>query len=54
METDNATRAWLKVKPKVTQAMSYDFGGCCYENSLLEVFNNVLKTVYGLPVSAIV
>jgi len=37
--------------------MSYDFGGCCYENTttnLLEVFNNVLKTVYGLPVSAIV
>jgi hypothetical protein len=35
--------------------MSYDFGGCCYGNTttnLSEVFNNVLKTIHGLPVSA--
>jgi hypothetical protein len=57
MEIDNATRAWLEVKPKEKQAMSYDFGGCCYGNmtiNLSEVFNNVLKTVHGLPVSTLV
>ena len=56
MEIDNAIRAWLEVKSKKTQAMSNDFGGCCYGNTitnLSEVFNNVLKTVHGLPVSSI-
>ena len=56
MEIDSAIRAWLEVKSKKKKAMSNDFGGCCYGNTIInlsEVFNNVLKTIHGLPISSI-
>jgi hypothetical protein len=56
MENDDAIRAWLKVEPK-KKALSYDFGGCRYDNTttnLSKIFNNVLRTIRDSHVSAIV
>ena len=56
MENDDAIRAWLKIEPKKS-TLSYDFGGCCYDNTttnLSKIFNNVLRTIHDSHVSAIV
>jgi len=56
LETNDAIRAWLDAEPKEKWALFYDYDGRCYDKTtnLLEVFNNVLKTIRGLPVSAII
>ena len=47
----------LKVNLKEKWALSYDFGGRRYGNlttNLSEIYNNVLKSVYELSITAIV
>jgi hypothetical protein len=55
VETNDAIRAWLDAKPKEKWALFYDYGGRRYDKTTnLEVFNNFLKTICGLPVSSII
>lgn len=56
METDDATKAWLEVEPE-KNGQPFDFGGRCYGNTTMNLskkINNILKTVYSLPVLAII
>jgi len=55
-ETGDAIKKWLEVEPEEKWTLSYDFSGLDYENmmiKLFEVFNNILKSVCGLPLMAI-
>ena len=57
IELDDDIKEWLEVQPKEKWALSYDFGGRRYGNmtiNLSEIYNNILKSVRGLPVTAIV
>jgi len=57
VDTNDAIRAWLDVETKKKWALSYDYGGRHYGKlimNLSEVFNNVLKTIRGLPILATV
>ena len=57
METNNTIKAWLEAKPTKTWTLLYDFGGRHYGNTMMnlsEVFNNILRTIHDMPVSATV
>jgi hypothetical protein len=56
VKTDDAIRVWLNIEPKEKWALSYDNDGLRYGNittNFSKIFNNVLKIVCGLLVSAI-
>lgn len=57
IELDDDIQEWLEVEPKEKWALSYDLGGCRYGNmrtNMSEIYNNILKSVRRLPVTAIV
>ena len=57
IELDDEIKEWLEVEPKEKWALSYDFGGRRYGNmntNLLDIYNNILKSVCGLSITAIV
>ena len=57
IELDDDIKEWLEVEPKEKLTLSYDVGGCRYGNittNLSEIYNNILKNVRWLLVTAIV
>ena len=54
---DDDFKEWLELEPKEKLVLSYDFSSCRYGNmttNLSEIYNNILKNVYGLPIMTIV
>lgn len=44
VQIDDMIKAWLEVESKEKQALSYNYGGHCYDNmitNLLKIFNDV-------------